>query len=92
MGKKVDPRFLGFRILTAGGTHANLGPIIFVIPFSGQNLVPKPADQVEEAEPGHGRQQRHAPLSPGIDPVPLLRRSPLPLPLGTAGETSLLNM
>ena len=55
--------------------------------FSGEDLVPKPADKVEEAEPWDGRQQRHAPLSPGVGHVPLLRRPSFPLPIGAAGKT-----
>ena len=57
------------------------------MPFAGQDLVPKPPDQVEEAEPRHGRQQRHAPLSPGRRHVPTVRRAPLPLPRGAAGKS-----
>ena len=95
--KRLGPKVAWFHILAAGASSRNLGLAIFTVHlsycyrrFAGENLVPKPADQVEEAEPWDGRQQRHSPLSPGVHPVPLLRRATLALPLGTTGKSFLL--
>ena len=62
---------------------------VTVMKFAGQDLVPKPPYQVEEAEPRDGRQQRHAPLPPGRHHVPTVRRAPLPLPSGATGKKPL---